>query len=103
MISGPRKLASLLFLLVICGQLHAQQPAKPKPTPDDDVIRINTNGVQVDATVVDKRGKIVTDVTAEDFEIAEEGKNFRPGFFSFIPLIEQSRERVEGPATTNPK
>ncbi|HET6973554.1 MAG TPA: VWA domain-containing protein [Pyrinomonadaceae bacterium] len=106
MISRSRKLACPLFLLVICAQLFAQQPAKPtpSPTPDDDVIRINTNVVQVDATVVDKHGKIVTDLKAEDFEIVEEGKNFRPEYFSFIPLIEQSTEQVEGAATsTTPK
>jgi hypothetical protein len=85
MISVPRKLACLLFLLVVCVPLHAQQPPKPKPSPvpDDDVIRINTNVVQVDATVVDKHGKIVTDLKAEDFEIVEEGKNFTPEYFSF--------------------
>lgn len=104
MISGPRKLACLLFLLVICAPMYAQRPSKPKPSPDDDVIRINTNVVQVDATVVDKHGKIVTDLKAEDFEIVEEGKNFAPDYFSFIPLIEQSTEQVEGSATaTTPK
>jgi VWFA-related protein len=107
MISGLRKLACLLFLLVICGQLFAQQPAKPtpSPTPDDDVIRINTNVVQVDATVVDKHGKIVTDLKAEDFEIVEAGKNFTPEYFSFIPLVEKRVEEGEPSASTpaNPK
>lgn len=103
MIFAPRKLACLLFLLVVCAPLQAQQTAKPKPSPtpadDEDVIRINTNVVQVDAIVVDKQGKIVTDLKAEDFEIAEEGKkNLTPEYFSFVPLIEQKVEQVQGSA-----
>ena len=72
-----RKLAGLVFLLAICASSHAQESAKPKPSPapldEGDVIRINTNVVQVDASVVDKNGKFVTDLRAEDFEITEEG------------------------------
>src|SRR6185295_1866905 len=102
MIFTPRNLACLLFLLVISAPAPAQQ-VKPKPSPtpvdEEDVIRINTNVVQVDATVVDKQGKVVTNLKAEDFEIVEEGKNFKPEYFSFIPLIEQSTEQVEGTAT----
>lgn len=101
---APRKLAYLLFLLAFCATAHAQQSAKPKPSPtpfdDGDVVRINTNVVQVDATVVDKNGKFVTDLKAEDFEITEEGKNITPQYFSFIPLVEQRTEEVKGKTTT---
>ena len=73
-----RKVVCLVFLLVICTQTQAQQSPKPKPSPtpidEGDVVRINTNVVQVDAVVVDKNGKNVTDLKAEDFEISEEGK-----------------------------
>jgi len=90
MIFAPGKLVWLLFLLIVCAQLQAQQPSRPKPSPtpadDEDVIRINTNVVQVDAIVVDKQGKVVTDLKAEDFEIVEEGKNVAFQYFSFIPL-----------------
>jgi hypothetical protein len=68
-----RKLAGFVFLLAICASLHAQESGKPKASPapldEGDVIRINTNVVQVDASVVDKNGKFVTDLKAEDFEI----------------------------------
>jgi hypothetical protein len=39
-----------LFLLVICGQLFAQQPAKPKPSPvpDDDLIRMMRGAVEAE-------------------------------------------------------
>jgi len=61
MIFAPRKLACLLFLLVVlCADACAaacQAQALADPVNDGDVIRINTNVVQVDATVVDKNGK----------------------------------------------
>src|SRR5215510_14956838 len=101
MIFAPGKLVWLLFLLIVCAQLQAQQPSRPKPSPtpadDEDVIRINTNVVQVDAIVVDKQGKVVTDLKAEDFEIVEEGKkNLTPENFLFVTLIEQTVEQGEG-------
>jgi len=99
-----RKLGCLVFLLVICAQMQAQQSAKPKPSPtpidEGDVVRINTNVVQVDAVVVDKNGKNVTDLKAEDFEISEEGKKVTPQYFLFIPLVEQRTEEGEGESTS---
>ncbi|MGH9945424.1 MAG: VWA domain-containing protein, partial [Pyrinomonadaceae bacterium] len=52
-------------------------PVSPPPvaTPaDDDVVRITTNLVQVDAVVLDKDGRQVSDLGAEDFEIYEDGR-----------------------------
>jgi VWFA-related protein len=99
-----RKLAGLVFLLAICASLHAQESGKPRPSPapldEGDVIRFNTNVVQVDASVVDKNGKFVTDLKAEDFEITEEGKKAELRYFSFIPLVEQRTENVEGTKRT---
>lgn len=57
------------FLVLLC--LFASAVAQTKA--DDDVIRITTNLVQVDA-VVTKKGKPVKDLKAEDFEIFEDGK-----------------------------
>lgn len=50
----------------------------------DDVIRVDTKLVQVDAVVVDKNGKLVTDLKAEDFEVLQDGKPQKIDFFSFI-------------------
>jgi len=78
---------------------HAQEPQstvnpnrpQASPTPptapgDEDVIKINTNLVQVDAVVTDRQGRQVTDLKASDFEIIEEGKTRSPEFFSYVPL-----------------
>jgi VWFA-related protein len=66
------------------------QPATPagspqKPTQDeDDVVRITTNLVQVDATVMDKSGKQVTGLTADDFEISENGRPQKITNFAYV-------------------
>jgi VWFA-related protein len=57
----------------------------PRPT-DDEVVRITTNLVQVDAVVTDKDGKVVTDLSADDFEMLEEGRVQPITNFSFVPL-----------------
>lgn len=48
-----------------------QQPARPG---DDDVVKITTNLVQVDAVITDRKGKLVTDLRPEEVEIFEDGE-----------------------------
>ncbi|HEX8634853.1 MAG TPA: VWA domain-containing protein [Pyrinomonadaceae bacterium] len=66
-------------------------PTTPAPSPapddnddDDDVVRITTNLVQVDAVVVDRKGKQVTDLTPDDFEIFEDKRPQKLTNFSYI-------------------
>lgn len=92
----------LRVVLIICLVLSnlvaasAQQTAPPPPppstpqkTPDidsQDVVRITTNLVQIDA-VVTKDGKIFTDLEPEDFEILEDGKPQTITNFSYISNV----------------
>jgi VWFA-related protein len=88
---------SLLVTASLTLPALAQQPPSPlpereralqqKPAGDDqDVIRITTNLVQVDA-VVTKDGKPVTDLKAEDFEIFEDGRPQSITNFSYISNV----------------
>ncbi len=58
-------------------------PQKMRKAKDDDVVRITTNLVQVDA-VVTKDGKVVPNLTADDFEIYEDGKRQTITSFTYI-------------------
>src|SRR5688572_15215306 len=64
-----------VFLLLLAGALQGASPqgttspAAPQPT-----FRGGVNIVRVDAIVTDRRGDPVTDLTAADFEIVEDGK-----------------------------
>src|SRR6185369_8395471 len=89
--------AFFALLLVFCVLLPALAQNKPaaqnlpqtqNQTGDDkdDVVRITTNLVQVDA-VVTKDGKPVTNLTADDFEIFEDGKRQTISSFAFVSNV----------------
>src|ERR1700687_2757022 len=72
----------LQFFLLI--QILGQQQTKP----EDDVLRITTNLVQVDVVVTDKEGKQVTNLRPEEFEVIENGRKQPITNFSFISINE---------------
>jgi VWFA-related protein len=83
------RLARLLMLSLLLSPLYAQQgsvpPASPaSPAAEDEVVRITTNLVQLDVVVTDKDGRQVTDLSAEDFEIREDGRAQAISNFSYI-------------------
>ena len=68
----------------------------PRPDSEQDVVRINTNLVQVDV-VVSKDGKQVTDLKPEDFEILEDGRPQTITNFSYVSSREgkSKKEKVK--------
>jgi VWFA-related protein len=75
----------LLIFLFLTSSVFSQD-AKPAATPPDDgdVVKISTALIQVDVSVTDKSGKIVSDLKPEDFEIYENGEKQDITNFSFI-------------------
>lgn len=73
----------------------AQQPAPPQ-TPDD-VIRVRTKEVRLDIVVKNKKGRLVKDLSASDFEITEDGVAQQIQSFRFV-----NREGNEGSDDANP-
>jgi VWFA-related protein len=67
---GTRTLATAA-LVALGVTLAAQQPAPPQETP---AFRAGADLVIVDAVVVDRAGKPVTNLAASDFEVRDEGR-----------------------------
>ncbi|MDX6531390.1 MAG: hypothetical protein QOH41_3680 [Blastocatellia bacterium] len=68
----------LLLLIVMASSVLSRasgQAQKPTPSPPpDDVIRINTELVQTDVMVFDKKGRFVDGLQREQFELSVDGK-----------------------------
>jgi VWFA-related protein len=85
-------LARLLALSLSLSPLYAQQGSAPQTSPassttEDEVVRITTNLVQLDVVVTDKDGRQVTNLSAEDFEIREDGRTQAITNFSYISTV----------------
>src|ERR1043166_1178178 len=72
-------LSCAIFLVAI--PVHTQNKETQKTPDPDDVIKVNSNLVSVDVVVKDKKGKFVTDLTADDFTVSENGVPQRVEFF----------------------
>src|SRR5256714_10188064 len=71
---GGVLIAGLLLLLVINPTARSQNPTQNKPQDkDDDVVRVNTELVVLNATVVGQDGKFVRGLKAGDFHVLEDG------------------------------
>ena len=90
MLSKKSVFAFALWLCVVV-------PGVGQTKSDEDIVRITTNLVQVDA-VVTKNGKIVTDLKAEDFEIFEDGRRQEITSFAYISNVSSNAGDSARPA-----
>lgn len=98
----------LLFLIAANGVAQQSPPASStaaREKPDqvqkekEDVVRISVTLVQVDAVVTDDKGRYITDLKPEDFELFEDARRQRITNFSYIDTRPASREVAATPAT----
>lgn len=75
---------AVLFVLSVGIFAQSPQTVPTPPLPDDGLIKISTSLIQVDVTVTDKKGNIITDLKPEEFEVYENGKKQDITNFSFI-------------------
>lgn len=82
-----KKALPLVALFILClsafGQQQTPSPAA-SPEQDNDVVRITTKLVQFDVVVVDKDGKQVRGLSAEDFQVLQDGKPQPITNFSYV-------------------
>src|SRR5678815_1969058 len=72
-----------LFLAVISARGQSA-PIKPQQPQDDDVIRVNTELVQTDVMVFDKKGRFVSGLNPEQFVLKVDNKPRSIGFFERV-------------------
>src|SRR5438105_4313794 len=90
------KTTTAFLLVLITITTFGQQQPKQEPL---DTLRVGTAAVQMDVLVIDKNGRRITDLTAADFEIADEGKTQTIDYFT---AIEDSRKKTEASASRGP-
>lgn len=81
--------AFFFFSLSICvvGQT-------PTPTPDNDTIRVNTDLIQTNVTVVDKNNRFVDGLKQEQFELRVDGKQMPINFFDAVVAPARTNENL---------
>ncbi len=90
-----KKIISVICLLMFSVVFSFAQTPTPTPTllpvEDNAAIKISTTLIQMDVTVTDKNGKIVTDLKPEDFEVFENDKKQTITNFSFINSVPEKQ------------
>lgn len=92
-----KALALILIGITSCSALTAQTPQKPDKRDADEVLRITTELVQVDAVVTDKNDQVISDLKLADFGLYENGKRQELQFVEYVGA--DSRPRVESNPT----
>jgi VWFA-related protein len=92
----------LLVFVSAFSQTRNSQPAPAQESPDAPVLRVTVNLVQVDAVVTDSKGKQVTDLTADDFQLFQDGKPQKITHFSYISTAAPTPAAPIAPARTTP-
>src|SRR5688572_6355550 len=108
---GPSSLMVLVSLALLTSGHPAAQQAAPQPaasqqsqTPQPGVtFRAEANFVEVHAIVTDRDGAFVRNLTADDFEIVEDGRPVTPAVFQLVDLpVERPFTPANAPAPLDP-
>ena len=87
-----------LLLAIALGLGVLSRTGGQTPQNQDDVIRVRSNEVRLDIVVKDKKGRPVKDLTANDFEVLEDGTTQKIASFRFVNR-EAPREANASPAS----
>src|SRR5437763_14692002 len=84
-----KALAYFLAAATLCVGVSAQTPApnnaqSQSQQGDEEVVRITTQLIQVDAVVTDKDDRVIPDLKVEDFSLYENGKKQDLQFIEFV-------------------
>ncbi|HZT59383.1 MAG TPA: VWA domain-containing protein [Pyrinomonadaceae bacterium] len=81
-------------LYTAAAQTTAPQQTPPQQTQDDEIVRITTQLIQVDAVVTDKDDHVIPDLKLSDFSLYENGKKQDLQFIEYVGA--DSKTRTDG-------
>ena len=87
---------SALYLTLLSLALVSAQERQEPPR-----FRVGVDAVRIDAVVVDRNGRIVPDLTADDFEVRQDGKLQKVSFVEFVHVDTGSVPAAPVPAMTS--
>jgi len=94
----PRWLAAGLVAGVLSAALVRAASQAPAPVSQaQPVFRVGVDAVRIDAVVTDKDGRIVSDLTANDFELRQDGKVQQITLARFVPVTTSSDTPAAAP------
>jgi VWFA-related protein len=91
---------ALLVLASAFSQTQNSQPAPAQESADQPLLRVTVNLVQVDAVVTDSKGNQITDLTANDFLLLQDGKPQKITHFSYISTAAATPAPIAPPRVT---
>ena len=94
--------ASLITAAGQSGQTPPPPQSEAGTSPEDEVVRITMNLVQLDAVVTDREGRQVSDLRAEDFEVFQDGRPQEITNFSYVEASAGGAEGGTPPGTARP-
>ena len=96
-----RVLSIVLTAALCCTTASAGQQARPSgaaPEPQNPTFRLQVEVVEMDVRVTDAKGNFVRNLTKDDFQIFEDGKEQTVTTFSLVDIpIEPSSQPVSRP------
>ena len=93
--------AAVAFAFV--AALAAVAAAPQQPAPAQPTFRSGVELVELDAIVTDTQGNVVTDLTANDFEVSEGGRTQTIATFSLVNIpIERAERPLYSPTAIEP-
>lgn len=70
----PRSIRLTVATVLLCGAIAGAQGRQDEPPADGPIFRLSVDLVQLDAVVTDKKGRHVTTLGPEDFEVYQDGR-----------------------------
>ena len=91
---------SCLFPAFLPAQAQ-EKKQKPVPRQTDEVVRVNTELVQTDVTVLDKQGQFVDGLKRDQFELSVDGKPQAISFFEPVLAQQPSQDNQAADGATS--